>query len=467
MLVFRDGDNINLYHVMERPDGSYSPLSDSWSGASIRNLFAEQDDPEVEQRIRENANTMSKMHEIKTQMERAGMRRQHTLPQESPRRTVATPELAVRPNLPPIRRRKSLGKEEWSVEPSKINRQKLPKVKVDKQRTIDFSAPSPTPSLSSLRNSSIINNNFLPSSMERPLSQRRRPSKLISLDVSELKKTVDDNAGFAPTRRTAQRSTRARTSVQGSRLTARPRGNDNEGSDIFTSPRAPALSSLGNDNEQNNIFHRPAPRSPAGGLPAFLTSSPKPRAHSGRNSQQKQDYLFNLNLSESLSANLPPSPRHSASMRGPSILEPDQEEGASRGMERRLLHSRRGRLGRREGGGSPNRVPTVLASPKGHSRERTSPRSPRTSPRLMRPSFPTRPLSGPKKKKTPHPRCAESECRKKINITNSYSCRCEMAFCAKHRHPEAHACTHDYKTEGRKLLRALNPMVTVPKLPKI
>jgi hypothetical protein len=32
---------------------------------SIRNLFSEQDDPEVQQRIRENASTMTKMQEIK------------------------------------------------------------------------------------------------------------------------------------------------------------------------------------------------------------------------------------------------------------------------------------------------------------------------------------------------------------------------------------------------------------------
>jgi hypothetical protein len=30
-----------------------------------RNLFSEQDDPEVQQRIRENASTMTKMQEIK------------------------------------------------------------------------------------------------------------------------------------------------------------------------------------------------------------------------------------------------------------------------------------------------------------------------------------------------------------------------------------------------------------------
>jgi hypothetical protein len=34
-------------------------------GLCVRNLFSEQDDPEVQQRIRENASTMTKMQEIK------------------------------------------------------------------------------------------------------------------------------------------------------------------------------------------------------------------------------------------------------------------------------------------------------------------------------------------------------------------------------------------------------------------
>ena len=484
VLVFRDGDNINLYHVLERPDGSYSPLSDSWSGASIRNLFAEQDDPEVEQRIRENANTMSKMHEIKTQMERVGVRRQHTMPRESPRRAGATPELgrSNTSNLPPIRRRRSLGREEWDVPGEgghRSNRKKLPKVKVDKQRTIDFSTPSPSPPLGSHRNTN--NNHYEPSSRYTgrqrtealPHSSRQRPpSKLISLDVSQLKKTVDDNDGFAPSLRTPlPRNTRARSSLQGRRKSGRQRENNNDESDIFyrpglaTSPRAPAIPPLEN-NERSDIFHRAPPRSPAV-LPPFLTSPRKPPGPPAHQEGERQDYLFNLNLSDSLSRQASPRLRQHSSAHRPSIQEPalDPDAPAPRGLERRLLHSRRGRLGRRKSpSGSPSRVPTVLASPKGHSRERTSPR---TSPRLMRPSFPTRPLSGPKRKKTPKPRCAETECRKKINITNSYSCRCELAFCAAHRHPEAHACSHDYKTEGRKLLAASHPAITVPKLPKI
>ena len=46
-------------------------------------------------------------------------------------------------------------------------------------------------------------------------------------------------------------------------------------------------------------------------------------------------------------------------------------------------------------------------------------------------------------------------------------CRCQRVFCAKHCHLELHACTFDYKEEGRKLLEKANPVVTFPKLPKI
>ncbi len=41
--MFREGDQLNLYHVLERQDGTFSPLSDSWSGNSIKNLLSEND----------------------------------------------------------------------------------------------------------------------------------------------------------------------------------------------------------------------------------------------------------------------------------------------------------------------------------------------------------------------------------------------------------------------------------------
>ncbi len=63
VLLFRDGAQLNLFHVVEKPDGTYSPLlNDSWgssvSGDGMRNLFGAdgmaavdgEEDPEMEAR---------------------------------------------------------------------------------------------------------------------------------------------------------------------------------------------------------------------------------------------------------------------------------------------------------------------------------------------------------------------------------------------------------------------------------
>jgi AN1-type zinc finger and ubiquitin domain-containing protein 1 len=75
------------------------------------------------------------------------------------------------------------------------------------------------------------------------------------------------------------------------------------------------------------------------------------------------------------------------------------------------------------------------------------------------------PLVSTKKQSTVRSRC--TVCRKRLNITNVYTCRCEKHFCAAHRYSELHNCTFDYKTDGRKILEQTNPLVTAPKLPKI
>ena len=62
-------------------------------------------------------------------------------------------------------------------------------------------------------------------------------------------------------------------------------------------------------------------------------------------------------------------------------------------------------------------------------------------------------------------RCCD--CRKRINVTNMFICRCEKTFCAKHRHAESHCCIYDYKAGGKKYLEKANPIIPIPKLPKI
>lgn len=59
-----------------------------------------------------------------------------------------------------------------------------------------------------------------------------------------------------------------------------------------------------------------------------------------------------------------------------------------------------------------------------------------------------------------------TECISKLPLF-IYFDRCGNAFCATHRYAEAHSCTYDYKSEGRKIIEQNNPVVAAPKLPKI
>jgi len=47
-------------------------------------------------------------------------------------------------------------------------------------------------------------------------------------------------------------------------------------------------------------------------------------------------------------------------------------------------------------------------------------------------------------KKPKRPRCAIDGCKKRLRITD-VKCRCENMYCKKHRLPETHECTFDYK----------------------
>ncbi|XP_077507249.1 uncharacterized protein LOC144116354 isoform X9 [Amblyomma americanum] len=78
-------------------------------------------------------------------------------------------------------------------------------------------------------------------------------------------------------------------------------------------------------------------------------------------------------------------------------------------------------------------------------------------------SDPLHPSPGKAKKKGK--RC--SWCNKKTGLASTYVCRCGSIFCATHRYAEEHACSHDYKTEGRYILQRNNPVVKAAKLPKI
>ena len=52
-------------------------------------------------------------------------------------------------------------------------------------------------------------------------------------------------------------------------------------------------------------------------------------------------------------------------------------------------------------------------------------------------------------------KCNLEECNKKLQLTD-FKCKCNSTYCSKHRLPETHNCTFDYKTSGRYLLDKQN-----------
>ncbi|KAF7811873.1 zinc finger A20 and AN1 domain-containing stress-associated protein 5-like [Senna tora] len=49
-------------------------------------------------------------------------------------------------------------------------------------------------------------------------------------------------------------------------------------------------------------------------------------------------------------------------------------------------------------------------------------------------------------------------CNKKVGLTG-FQCRCGDLFCGKHRYPEEHSCTVNFKQIGREILIQQNPLI--------
>ncbi|CAB3252881.1 unnamed protein product [Arctia plantaginis] len=65
------------------------------------------------------------------------------------------------------------------------------------------------------------------------------------------------------------------------------------------------------------------------------------------------------------------------------------------------------------------------------------------------------------------PRKARSRCqlcRKRLSIATLHRCRCGGSYCAPHRYAEVHGCAYDYRADAAALLQ---PPVHAPKLPRI
>ena len=60
-------------------------------------------------------------------------------------------------------------------------------------------------------------------------------------------------------------------------------------------------------------------------------------------------------------------------------------------------------------------------------------------------------------------------CNKKVKFTLNNAlfavCHCDNHYCPKHRFPENHKCTYDYKSEGIEELKKKLPLIVADKAP--
>ena len=67
----------------------------------------------------------------------------------------------------------------------------------------------------------------------------------------------------------------------------------------------------------------------------------------------------------------------------------------------------------------------------------------------------------------PSPRCDRCHvCKKKTRLM-SFTCRCNLHLCIKHRYPEDHDCQFDHKGIGQQKIQEKNPVIAHAKLEKI
>ncbi|XP_070545328.1 AN1-type zinc finger protein 4-like [Ptychodera flava] len=432
LLVFREGDQLNFFRVVDRGDGTLTPLSESLSGASMYNMYdeeeEEQDSPSQEQ-VQENDITMNKMKLLRAKMESLSL----TKKKKKPR-----PPSSGRPKSNKVRRRKYTGH-------STSGQSTLMKA-------------SPLPPVGTSQHQSTL----LEDTRSKFISHPHPPQYTTVSGYIDTTSDSDRNSPVlsATTRRTFERigsgkvrrstTTQIRQSANSPVPASTKRTLDRLPSGKLRHPHGNLDSSMnGTLKMRPNTSSKLQTLSPARNNEVISESQRKTEARTITNLINKASKEGSVNLVRSATRD---------SLTG-------HTSGKSRVMSGTISLSQAlsgatttERIGTPEG-----RKPLISAS---SIRRRLSSSK---DGRLLSPAHRLPPVSKPPslataKKKTTK-RCFL--CGKKTGLATSYTCRCGNNFCASHRYAESHNCDYDYKAAGRKLLEQSNPVVSAPKLPKI
>lgn len=399
LLVFRDGDQLNFFRVVDRGDGTLTPLSDSLSGASMYNLYDEEEEenppPISQEAIKENSVTMNKMRLLKNRMES----QKNLKPKYQPEPPAT--EKPTNTSILSTRRRLQLTSASGASKPQDTAFRVVEKAKVGGAQ-------------GSSSKQSTVTSRMTPKGPLPPVSTRRKTNQI---DVSDFLTQSSQETKVVPSSRTLTRS-----AFKEGRKTI---------SELVKESKE--IKPLGSISKPVNHHKETRTSSPSHGATSLDYTSGSANLRQSRIPEDSSEVRYPLDLTSG-----------SGGFRRIRVMEnriPTPEGRRSGLLNDSLSYSYRiphGSTSASNNSPSHHHLPPV----------KTKPHPP---PQLL-----------PPKKKT---RCFS--CGKKTGLATTYQCRCGNSFCATHRYAEAHSCTYDYKSEGRKIIEQNNPVVAAPKLPKI
>ncbi|KAM6156456.1 AN1-type zinc finger protein 4 [Erethizon dorsatum] len=433
-LVYREGDQLNFFRVVDRGDGTLTPLSESLSSGSVYSLCTDEDE-EVEsspsgQKTIENSMTMNKMKLLKAKMESMNLGRK-------PKRA-----LRVQPHPPathPASGSAGVAPRPWL----------LP--------ALMPLSPGRLPGSSQPWGTQHSMGNLTTEDLHDPVLEIPRPEELEPEDAlhpREAKGSMGPGGGTGAQGK--QRASAVSSSLSPPRVAAQSPGNSGALGKPHRQPRVrdsrattePTVPSTAGSGCRGVKVRSPGKR------PDVISrvEAPDITEMADKATKEPMGHVSNVGLLASLARSASRGGVHSA--RGPGQLHP---QGT-------VLNPPCPRL-QPETCGSAGAQPSVpFPSALGLRMNRSSAAAGKGVGECTHHLPPVKaPLQTKKKATTKH--CFL--CGKKTGLATSYECRCGNNFCASHRYAETHGCTYDYKSAGRRFLQEANPVVKAPKLPKI
>ncbi|XP_028408395.1 AN1-type zinc finger protein 4-like [Dendronephthya gigantea] len=432
-LVFRDGEQYNVFRVVDRGDGTMTPLSDSLSGTSLYNLYDDEDEEASvtvpQETIQENNVTMNKMKLLKSKMQSLNMSKKsrgggtsveqvsfqpHSPPPAS--RIMYQPRPPSKEKHPKYQPRPPSGEKPTSALAS---RRRLHRTSSSLRDHQDIHENSSTTYIHQTANNTSIHLHESSSSLGKTLPPVNKNKKSNNIDISELVRNPPEDTPFR-----SKTLSKHFEHESGSKRGLNMNHKFNTG---HTSNKSHGLS-LSNGLSTSH-GHKPLPN-------VGKQSNNSVESCDGGG---KHDHSDNA-LEARLASYMGPQSKGYTTSGGKSIGPLKERKTSVERLRSGLLNDSLSRVHRTQ----QSSAGTLYST---------------TDVKRSRPPPPPQLVSG---KKT---RC--TYCRKKTGLATTYACRCGNSFCATHRYAETHNCNYDYKTEGRKLLEQSNPLVVAPKLPKI